>query len=85
MLGMVKMCQGTSSNFHLEKHFKSGLPNFHEIDFHYRQSVRSVFLMCLPVLHYKDVKYFFLKNEVAAKTEWRMHYGSVMLSVAFGP
>lgn len=43
MLEVVKMCQGASSNFRLEKHFKLGLPSFQEIDFHYFQSVRSVF------------------------------------------
>lgn len=40
--------------------------------------------MCLPKFHYKDLKYLFLKNEVAAKTECRMHYGSVKLINAFG-
>lgn len=67
MLVMGKMCQGASYNFHLQKHFKSGLPNFQQIDFHYLWCQKS-FLMCLPVLHYKGIKYFFLKNEVAAKT-----------------
>lgn len=75
MLEIAKMRQGASSNFNLEKHFKSRLPNLQEVDFHYLQSVRSVFCCASQYFITRMLSISFWK----VKLQQRLNEGCVMV------